>query len=114
MRRCLVEPLIIRDKTEVIGVAFSPNGEQLASAGGDGAVRIWNSRTGKVIQEFPAAHDKAACSVAFHPEGRHLASSGADGWVKVWDLATRREVFRGRCDALRKFSAAYTVAFRPP
>ena len=108
------EPLVIRDKTEVNGVAFSPDGERLASAGGDGAVRIWNSRTGKVIQEFPAAHDKAACSVAFHPDGRHLASAGADGLVKVWDLATGREVFRGPCDALRKFGAAYTVAFSPP
>ena len=55
MRLCQVEPLVIRDKTEVNGVAFSPDGERLASAGGDGAVKIWNSRTGKVIQEFAGA-----------------------------------------------------------
>ncbi len=115
MRLCRVEPLVLRDKdkTEVNGVAFSPDGERLASAGGDGAVKIWNSRTGKVIRQFPA-HDKGACSVAFHPDGLHLASAGADGLVKVWDLATERVVFRGPCDALRKFGAAYTVAFRPP
>jgi len=113
MRRCKVEPLVVRDKAEVIGVTFSPDGERLASAGGDGAVRIWNGRTGQLILELPA-HDRAACSVAFHPDGRHLASTGADGLVKVWDLATRQEVFRGMCDALRKFGAAYTVAFRPP
>ena len=39
MRLCKVEPLVIRDKTEVNGVAFSPDGERLASAGGDGAIR---------------------------------------------------------------------------
>jgi WD40 repeat protein/serine/threonine protein kinase len=114
MRLCKVNPLVIQHKAEANGVAFSPDGAQLASAGGDGVVRIWNSRTGgKPIQEFKA-HDKAACGVAFHPAGRHLASTGADGLVKVWELATGREVFRGPCDALRKFGAAYTVAFRPP
>jgi WD40 repeat protein/serine/threonine protein kinase len=113
MRRCKVEPLVIRDKTAVNGVAFSPNGEILASAGGDGAIRIWNSKTGKVIQEFKGTHDKGACSVAFHPDGQHFASSGADGLVKIWDLSTGLEVFSERCDALRTFGAAYTVAFCP-
>ena len=56
MRLCKVEPLVIRDKTEVNGVAFSPDGERLASAGGDGTVKIWNSRTGKVIQTVHRAH----------------------------------------------------------
>ena len=77
MRLCKVEPLVLRDKTEVNGVAFSPDGERLASAGGDGTVKIWNSRTGTVIQSFPA-HTDAVVSVAFHPDGRHLASPGAD------------------------------------
>jgi hypothetical protein len=112
-RLCKVGPLVIRDTTEVSGVAFSPDGERLASAGGDGAVKIWNSRTGKLILEFHA-HDKGASSVAFHPDGLHLASAGADGLVKVWDLATGEELFRGLCDALRKWGAAYTVAFSQP
>jgi len=113
MRLCKVNPLVIQNKSETNGVAFSPNGEQLASAGGDGAVRIWNSRTGERVQEFQA-HDKAVSGVAFHPDGQHLASTGADGLVKVWKLATEREVFRGPCDAFRSFGAAYTVAFCPP
>ena len=88
------------------------------ASGSPPRARTARSRSGtagrvEVIQEFPA-HDKAACSVAFHPDGRHLASAGADRLVKVWDLATGQEVFRGPCDAIRKFGAAYTVAFRPP
>jgi WD40 repeat protein/serine/threonine protein kinase len=111
-----VEPLVIQDKTEVDGVAFSPNGERLASAGADGAVRIWNSRTGKLLLEFPA-HDESVVSVAFHPDGAHLASAGADGWAKVWDLTTGpkvQEVFRCPCGANRRFGTADAVAFRPP
>ena len=114
LRLCKVEPLVLRDSTEVYGIAFSPDGEQIASAGRDGKVKIWNSRTGRIIQEFPA-HAGAACSVAFHPDGRYLASAGADRLVKVWDLAaTQQPAFTGPCDAIRKFGAAHTVAFRPP
>jgi eukaryotic-like serine/threonine-protein kinase len=113
MRLCRVEPLVIRDETAVNGVAFSPDGERLASAGGDGTIKVWNSRTGEVVQTLPA-HADAVVGVAFHPDGNHLASTGADRKVKVWDLTTRREVFSAECNAIRKFGTAYTVAFRPP
>ena len=97
MRLCRVEPLVLRDKTEVNSLAFSPDGERLASAGGDGAVKVWNSKTGKVIQTLDA-HPDAAFSVAFHPDGKHLASVGADEQVKVWDLTTGR---RATCSTAR-------------
>jgi eukaryotic-like serine/threonine-protein kinase len=111
MRLSRVEPLVIRDEMEFNGVAFSPDGERLASAGGDGAIKIWNSKTGAVVQAFPA-HTDAVISVAFHPDGKHLASRGADLKVKVWDLtATGQAVFTEPCDATRKFGMAYTIAF---
>jgi WD40 repeat protein/serine/threonine protein kinase len=113
MRLCVVEPLVLRDTTEVNGVAFRPDGKWLASAGGDGAVKIWNLKTGNVIHKFPA-HTDAVLSVAFHREGQHLASLGADRKVKVWDLsATDQPVFKGPSDAIRKFGTAYSVAFSP-
>jgi WD40 repeat protein/serine/threonine protein kinase len=113
MRLCKVDPLVIRDKdkTEFYGLAFSPDGEQLASAGGDGTIRIWDSRTGKVVKWFPA-HKGRVSSVAFHRDGKHLASRGADKTVKVWDLTTTDEaVFTKPCDEIS--FGAYTVAFSP-
>ncbi len=111
MRLSRVEPMVIRDKTEFNGVAFSPDGERLASAGGDGTVKIWNSRTGAEVQTFPA-HTEAVISLAFHPDGKHLASRGADLKVKVWDLtATGQALFTEPCDATRRFGMAYTIAF---
>ena len=88
MRLCRVEPLVLRDKTEVNSLAFSPDGEFLASAVGDGAVKVWNSRTGAEVQAI-AAHADSVYSVVFHPDGRHLASAGADRKVKVWDWTNR-------------------------
>jgi WD40 repeat protein/serine/threonine protein kinase len=113
MRLCRVEPLVLPDRTEVNGVAFSPDGELLASAGGDGAVKIWNSRTGQLVQTFPA-HAGSVVSVAFHPDGTHLASVGTDRRAKVWDWRTGREVFAKPCDVMRKQGSAYGVAFGPP
>jgi eukaryotic-like serine/threonine-protein kinase len=112
MRLCRVEPLLFHDTTEVNGMAFSPDGELLASAGGDGTVKIRNSRTGKVIRTLEKAHADSVVSVAFHPDGKHLASRGVDLTVKVWDLtATGEAVWTEPCDAVRKFGTAYTVAF---
>src|SRR5262249_7613848 len=58
-RLCKVEPLVIENKWEVYSVAFSPIGERLASGSGDGAIKIWDSKTGKVVQTLPAAHSDA-------------------------------------------------------
>ncbi len=114
MRLCRVEPLVLRDKTEVNSLAFSPDGEFLASAVGDGTIKIWNSRTGAEIRAF-SAHADSVYSVAFHPNGRLLASSGADRKVKVWDWTTGRNVFTcpSPIDADHNRGTGYGVAFSP-
>jgi WD40 repeat protein/serine/threonine protein kinase len=113
MRLCKFDPLVIRDEAEINGMAFSRDGERIASAGGDGNIKIWNSRTGAVVQTIPA-HTEAVVSVMFHPDGKHLVSRGADRTVKVWDLAAAdKPVWTEPCEAVRKFGTAYTVAFSP-
>jgi WD40 repeat protein/tRNA A-37 threonylcarbamoyl transferase component Bud32 len=111
-RLCRVDPLVLRDKSEVSSVAFSPDGERLASAGGDGTVTIWNSRTGEVVQTLNA-HTDFVYSVAFHPDGRHLASAGADRKVKVWDLTTGQESFTGPGSLGIRYGMTRGVAFSP-
>ncbi|WP_406695110.1 protein kinase [Singulisphaera sp. Ch08] len=113
MRLCRVEPVILRDTTEVKSLAFSPDGESLASAGGDGAVKVWSIRSGRVIRAIGNAHTGYVSSIAFHPDGKHLASVGADEQVKVWDLTTGHAVFTRPCGPVHVFGTAYAAAFSP-
>ena len=66
----------------VMSVAFSPNGEELVSAGCDRHVTVLSPHLVSPLKRF-AAHDEAVRSIAF--AGEFLLTGGYDGLVRRWD-----------------------------
>jgi WD40 repeat protein/serine/threonine protein kinase len=93
----------------VLSVAFSPDGQRIASGGQDGVVKVWDAATGREVHSF-RAHQDHANGLAFSPDGRRLATASWDGTVKIWDAKTGQEqltLFKERP------ARAYSVAFSP-
>ena len=68
-------------------VSFSPDGQHVASAGYDFAVRVWDATTADEVRAF-TDHTWPIFGVAFSPNGRHLASGSGDTTVRIWDWTT--------------------------
>jgi hypothetical protein len=65
-------------------VAFSPDGQRLASASWDRTVKLWDAAAGRETLTL-TGHTDPVSSVAFSPDGQRLASASWDGTVKLWD-----------------------------
>jgi WD40 repeat protein/serine/threonine protein kinase len=63
---------------------FSPDGRRLATAGADGAVKVWDLATGQETLTLKG-HASIVTGLAFSPDGHRLMSASADGTVRVWD-----------------------------
>jgi WD40 repeat protein len=72
----------------VRGVAFSPDGTQLATGSDDKTARIRDAITGYQLLEVK--HGNNVTAVAFSPVGTRLASGSDDKTARIWDVTVAK------------------------
>jgi len=82
-------PTRVAHEAAVRAVAFSPEGDRLATASRDGTVRIAEVATGREIARLP--HQAGVFGVAFCPGGTRVAAASSDKAV-LWDLRTNLQL----------------------
>ena len=99
---------IFAHSSTVWSIAFSPDGQTLASGSEDGTIKVWNLQTRKLLRTL-AGHSGHVWSVAINPDGQTLASSSGGKTIQLWNLQTGK--------LLRTLTAhsdsVWSVAFSP-
>jgi len=76
-------------KKQVTGVAFSRDGNYVATASGDATAKLWDVATGSEIRTL-VGHIQQLNAVAWSPDGSQLATASLDGTARLWEFATGR------------------------
>ena len=82
-------------------MAFSPDGEWLASGSDDQTIRLWELSDPGAEPRVLRGHEDWVRSVAYSPDGERLASGSDDRTIRLWelsDLEAEPVVLRGHDD----------------
>ena len=80
----------------VTALAYSPDGNTLASAGrvapGSWILQLWNTVTGQLIGTIDIEEGAPVMALAYSPDGNTLAAARGNGNIQLWDPGTRQHI----------------------
>src|SRR5262249_30321079 len=70
--------------SDLVAIAFSPDGKRLAGAAASGEARIWEPQNGEWKQIAAVRHELRINALAFNPSGSLLATASEDPTHALW------------------------------
>ncbi|MCA9047773.1 MAG: protein kinase, partial [Planctomycetaceae bacterium] len=79
-------------ESSVLDAKYSPSAQQIAMAGRNGTVSLWQTSTGEPLKILREGHSYLAAKADFSPDGRRLATTAVDDTTRIWDAQTGAEL----------------------
>jgi WD40 repeat protein len=87
---------------EITSLAFSPQGDRVASGDDEGGLRLWRKPNGPaegakswVADRQLSGHNGSITGIRFSPDGKRLITASGDRTCNQWDVATGQELAQG-------------------
>ena len=77
----------------VFSARFVRGGQQILTAGGDGAVRSWDGSTGEFVRTYPVGSSLSVGDAALSPDATTVVTVGRDGLLSFWDVSSGRVIW---------------------
>src|SRR5919202_56746 len=102
----LTKSVFSENLSGVSSVAFTPDGERLATGDAAGKIRVWQVADGKQLLTLQG-HRSWIWSLSFSPDGQQIASGSEDSAICLWDAVS------GQClkTLQGQTSCVYSVSF---
>jgi len=78
-------------RQDILALAYSTDGTELACAGEDHAISVWNPNTGDRSGTL-VGHQNRVSTISYHPQELRLVSGSHDGTLRLWETRDQSEL----------------------